>query len=130
MKPLILSICIAALTSLALSAVAAQAPATLGIVNHVVAFKFKSTATPAQIKEVERAFRALQTKVPQIVSLKWGTNSSPEKLNKGFTHGWVLTFKTDKDRDAYLVHPDHKAFGKLVGPLLDDVFVIDFAARE
>ncbi|CAN5900323.1 Dabb family protein [soil metagenome] len=130
MKPLILSICIAALTSLALSTVAAQAPATLGNVNHVVAFKFKSTATPAQIKEVELAFRALQTKVPQIVSLKWGTNSSPEKLNKGFTHGWVLTFKTDKDRDAYLVHPDHQAFGKLVGPLLDDVFVIDFTARE
>jgi hypothetical protein len=130
MKPLILSFCVAAITSLALSAVAAQAPDTLGTVNHVVAFKFKSTATPAQIKEVEVAFRALQTKVPQIVSLKWGTNSSPEKLNKGFTHSWVLTFKTDKDRDDYLVHPDHQAFGKLVGPLLDDVFVIDFTARE
>jgi hypothetical protein len=130
MKPLILSFCIAAITSLALSAVAAQAPDTLGTVNHVVAFKFKSTATPAQITEVEVAFRALQTKVPQIVSLKWGTNSSPEKLNKGFTHSWVLTFKTDKDRDDYLVHPDHQAFGKLVGPLLDDVFVIDFTARE
>ncbi len=130
MKPLIFSLCIVAMTSLALSAVAAQAPATLGNVNHVVAFKFKPTATAAQIKEVEVAFRALKIKVPQIVSLEWGTNTSPEKLNKGFTHGWVLTFKTDKDRDAYLVHPDHQAFGKLVGPLLDDVFVIDFTARE
>jgi Stress responsive A/B Barrel Domain len=38
----------------------------------------------------------------------------------------VLTFKSEQDRDAYVVHPEHKAFGKLVGPLLDDVFVIDF----
>ena len=130
MKTLILSVCIAALASLALASVAAEAPAKLGKVNHVVAFKFKSTTTPAQIKEVEEEFRALKTKVPLIASLKWGTNISPEKHDKGFTHGWVLTFKTDKDRDAYLVHPDHQAFGKLVGPLLDDVFVIDFVARK
>ena len=31
---------------------------------------------------------------------------------------------------TYLVHPDHKAFGKLVGPLLDDVFVVDFWAKK
>jgi hypothetical protein len=40
-----------------------------------------------------------------------------------------LTFKTAADRDAYLVHPDHKAFGSLVGPVLADVFVIDFWAQ-
>ena len=130
MKTLLLTVCFAALTSLALSAVAAEATAKPGKVNHVVAFKFKSTATPAQIREVEEAFRALKKKVPQIVSLKWGTNISPEKHDKGFTHGWVLTFKDAKDRDAYLVHPEHQAFGKLVGPLLDDVFVIDFVAQK
>jgi len=62
--------------------------------------------------------------------MEWGTNNSPENLNKGFTHGFVLTFKTEKDRDAYLVHPDHKAFGKLVGGVLADVFVLDFLAKE
>ena len=44
--------------------------------------------------------------------------------------GWVLAFKSEKDRDDYLVHPDHKAFGKLVGPVLEDVFVIDYWARK
>jgi hypothetical protein len=58
-----------------------------------------------------------------------GINVSPEGLDKGFTHCFILTFKSEKDRDAYLVHPDHKAFGGLVGPVLDDVFVIDFWAR-
>jgi len=29
----------------------------------------------------------------------------------------------------YLEHPEHKAFGKLIGPVLEDVFVIDFWAK-
>ena len=97
---------------------------------HVVSFKFKETASPEQIKAVEVAFKNLKNKISEIKSLDWGTNNSPEKLNKGFTHAWVLTFDSEKDRDAYLVHPDHKAFGKSLGPVLGDVFVIDFWSQE
>jgi len=113
-----------------LLAIAADAPGKDGKLRHVVAFKFKDTATKEKIKEVEDAFRALKGKIPQIVSYEWGTNISPEKLDKGFTHGFILTFKNDKDRDAYLVHPEHKKFGELVGGVLADVFVIDFWAKE
>lgn len=94
--------------------------------RHVVAFKFKASATPAQIREVEEAFAALKAKIPQIAALEWGVNNSPENLNKGHTHCFILTFKSEKDREIYLPHPDHKAFGKLLGPVLEDVFVIDY----
>lgn len=97
---------------------------------HVVSFKFKDTASKDDIRKVEEAFHALKAKVPQIKKLVWGLNNSPEGLNKGCTHAWVLTFSSEADRDAYLVHPDHKEFGKLVGPLLGDVFVFDFWAKE
>jgi hypothetical protein len=100
-----------------------------GSIRHVVAFKFKESASKEDIKKVEDAFRALKPKIPQIVSLEDGTNNSPEGLNKGCTHGWILTFESEKDRDDYLVHPDHNEFGKLVGPLVADVFVIDFRAK-
>jgi len=98
--------------------------------QHVVSFKFKTTATAQDIKKVEQAFQGLKQKIPQIVSLEWGTNVSKEKKDKGFTYCFILTFKSEQDLDAYIVHPDHKAFGKLVGPLLDDVFVIDFWAKH
>ena len=98
--------------------------------QHVVSFKFKATASAEDIKKVEEAFQALKGKIPQIVALEWGTNVSKEKLDKGFTHCFLLTFKSEQDRDAYIVHPDHKAFGKIVGPVLDDVFVIDFVAKD
>ena len=97
---------------------------------HVVSLKFKSSATPEQIKAVEIAFAGLKEKIPGITSLQWGTNVSPEKHDKGFTHCFVLTFATEKDRDAYLPHPEHKAFGKVLGPVLADVFVIDFWSQD
>ena len=101
-----------------------------GKIHHVVCFKFKASASTQDIKKIEEAFAALQQKVPGIESLKWGTNLSKEQKNKGFTHCFVLTFKTEKERDAYLEHPEHKAFGKLVGPSVDDVFVIDFVPQK
>jgi len=107
----------------------AKKNANLGHVRHVVLFKFKDTATPEQIKEVEEAFRALPKKIPAILDFEWGTNISPEKLDQGFTHCFFLTFKTAADRDAYLPHPDHKAFGKLLRPILDKVLVIDYVAK-
>ena len=116
--------------ALTVSAVAADAEKKSGKLYHVVAFKFKDSASKADIKKVEDAFRDLKGKISQIQSLEWGTNVSPEKHDKGFTHGFVLTFKTEKDRDDYLVHPDHKKFGGIVGPVLADVFVIDFWAKE
>jgi len=101
-----------------------------GELFHVVSFKFKPGATQEQIGLVEQSFAGLKEKIPGITSLKWGTNVSPEKHAKGFTHCFVLTFATEKDRDAYLVHEDHKAFGQVVGPVMADVFVIDFWAKK
>ena len=93
---------------------------------HVVSIKFKPTATAEQIKAVQEAFVALKDKIPGVESLNWGTDVSPEHRNKGFTHCFVLTFNSEKDRDVYLEHPEHKAFGKVLGPVMDDVMVIDF----
>ena len=98
--------------------------------NHVVSFKFKSSATPEDIKKVEEAFHALKKKISQVESLEWGTNVSKENRDKGFTHCWILTFKSEKDRDAYIQHPEHAAFVKVALPSVEDVFVIDFWAKK
>lgn len=111
------------------SAVLAEEKAPAKVLYHVVQFKYKSAATPEQIKAVDDAFAALKDKIPGILSLHYGDNVSPEKLNHGYTQCFVLTFGNEKDRDAYLVHPDHKAFGKVLGPILDGVQVVDFVAK-
>jgi hypothetical protein len=101
-------------------------------VKHVVVFKYKPTATPEQIEQVANSFKDLKGKIPGIVSFEYGTNNSPEKLNKGFTHVFLLTFTDAAARDAYLPHTEHKKFGELLGKLgvLEEPFVVDFEVER
>ncbi len=94
--------------------------------RHVVLFKFKDSAPATEIAKVEAAFKKLPTQIPQIKGFEWGLNNSPENLNQGFTHCFFLTFNSEEDRAIYLPHPDHKAFGSLLGPILDKVLVVDY----
>lgn len=101
------------------------------LVRHVVCLKFKESTTREDIKKVEEAFRALKAKISEhVLALEWGTNVSKENRDKGFTHCFFLTFADEKEISAYAVHPDHKAFGAMLMPLVDDVFVIDYHIKE
>jgi hypothetical protein len=124
MKTLTILLCAIALLALTMNAGAADK------LQHVVSFKFKAAAAPEDIKKVETSFAALKQKIPEVVSLEWGTNVSKEKKDKGFTHCFILSFKSEQDCDTYIAHPEHKAFVKLVGPVVEDVFVIDFWAKD
>ncbi len=94
--------------------------------RHVVLFKFKEGTAEADIKKVEAAFAALPSKIPAIKGYEWGTDNSPEGLAKGFTHCFFLTFDSEEGRAIYLPHPDHKAFGTVLTPYLEDVLVLDY----
>ena len=94
--------------------------------RHIVLFKFKDSASENDIERVEKAFSALPSKISEIKKYEWGLNNSPEGLDKGFTHCFQLTFDSEEDRAIYLPHPDHKAFGELLGPYLEDVLVLDY----
>lgn len=100
------------------------------VLRHVVMFKFQDKSTPADIQKVEAAFRALPGKISQIRGFEWGTNSSPEKLNQGLTHCFLLSFASEADRDAYLVHPAHKAFGEVLKPYFDKATVLDYWVKD
>ncbi|MBX2873787.1 MAG: Dabb family protein [Saprospiraceae bacterium] len=98
--------------------------------RHVVLFKFKDSSTEADVQSVEAAFSALPGKIPEISDYEWGTNNSPEGLDKGFTHCFFLSFDSEADRAVYLPHPDHKAFGDVLKPHLEDVLVLDYWTGE
>ena len=78
--------------------------------RHVVLFGFAETVKPETVAEIVRRFGALKTLVPGIEAFECGENASPEGLNHGHTHAFLLTFPDAQARDAYLVHPDHVAF--------------------
>lgn len=99
--------------------------------RHVVLFKFKDDAPKADIEKVEKAFAALKEKTGDLIQdFEWGLNVSPETHDQGFTHCYLVTFKSADDLKEYLPHPEHKAFGALLGPVLDKVLVVDFVGKK
>lgn len=101
-------------------------PAQEKMLQHVVLFQFKSSAKPEDVKKIEAAFKALSSTIKEIKKFEWGTNNSPENLNQGFTHCFIVSFASEKDREIYLPHPEHKKFVALAGPFFEKVLVVDY----
>jgi Stress responsive A/B Barrel Domain len=108
----------------------AQAQQSTSSLRHVVLFSFKSASSAADVKSVEDAFRKLPSQIKEIKDFEWGKNNSPEGINQGFTHCFLVTFTSEKDREVYLPHPAHKAFVEVLKPHLDKVLVIDYWAGK
>jgi len=100
------------------------------VLRHCVLVKFKADLTPEQIKESEEAFRSLKSKIDIIKDFEWGTDVSVEGKAEGFTHCFLVTFASDKDRDTYLPHAAHKEFVTLVGPRIEKVLVVDYWTKD
>jgi lysophospholipase L1-like esterase len=96
------------------------------LLRHVVLFKFKDGTPAEQVQAIVDAFAALPGKIDAIVDFEYGTDVSVEGRAEGLTHGFVVTFRDEAGRAAYLPHPAHQEFGKLVGPHLDKVLVFDY----
>lgn len=117
-------------------AVSTQAPPTKADkkdqqpkIRHVVLLEFNDDAPAEKIAEIEQAFAALPTKIKEIADLEWGLNNSPEGLNNGFSHCFLVTFNSDADRQVYLPHPAHKEFANLLRPHLKEVLVVDYSPK-
>ncbi len=123
MKKLLLMLVIA-LSTTSLFAQHTKAPATQ--LRHVVLFSFKASSTKEEVAAVTKAFNNLYGTVPQVKNMEWGMNMSPEHLDQGFTHCFVLTFSSEKDLMSYQQEPAHKAFQAVLKPHMDKVFVVDY----
>jgi hypothetical protein len=77
------------------------------MVVHMVLFKVKPGVSRARVVRVMKLIGALKTKLRGITSYRFGPYLSPEGLNRGYTHGFCMTFTDAKARDVYLPHPEH-----------------------
>jgi hypothetical protein len=129
MKRIIFLFFIVLLTGFGLHA--QKKPSSGKMLRHVVLFTFKPTSTKEDIIQVVAAFAALPKQIKVIKAFEWGLNNSPENFHQGFTHCFILTFASEKDRDeVYQVHPAHKAFQEILKPHMDKVFVVDYQVEK
>ena len=93
-------------------------------VQHLVLLSFK----PGQDVHAPALYAALTElrKLPGMLDFRGGPYSSPEGLNSGFTHGFVMTFADAAARDHYLVHPEHEKLKAKFLPMIEKVIAFDF----
>lgn len=97
------------------------------VLRHVVIFKFNDESSEEDVERLNQAFNALANAIPVVKGFEWGINDSPENLHQDFTHCYLLTFASEKDRDSvYTPHPQHQAFVQSLQPHLEKVFVVDY----
>src|SRR5262245_30471195 len=119
-------LCLLSITPFATVCLAEDAKQSDKVLRHAVFFKFKDGTSDADVEKVVAAFAALPKKIDSIKEYQRAKNVSPSGFDDGFTDCFLLPLADDAGRQKYLPHPDHKAFGAMLGPHLDKVFVIDY----
>ncbi|RCS24982.1 Dabb family protein [Phyllobacterium salinisoli] len=82
------------------------------MIRHIAIIRFREGLHAAEIESLLKSVHALQDQIEGILAVSSGASSSPENLEKGFTHGFVVDFVDAAARDAYLPHPAHVKVGQ------------------
>ncbi|MBO1362045.1 Dabb family protein [Acetobacter sacchari] len=113
-----------------------------GTVKHMVMFELRPGATDAQRKMVVQEFLDLArlSRRPNgstvVQSIETGLQDSGEGVDRGLQLGFLVTFKSQGDRNFYVGRPivndpaffdaAHERYKQKVGALLQQVVVFDF----
>ncbi|MCE0743687.1 Dabb family protein [Acetobacter sicerae] len=113
-----------------------------GTLRHMVMFRFRPEVTAALRNEVTKRFLALASLSrrpdgkPVVVSIEAGPQNSGENSDLGLQEGYLVTFRSEGDRNFYVGRPvvtdaryfdaAHDAFKTFAGPYLEKVVVFDF----
>lgn len=116
-------------------------------VHHIVIFRYKDGTTETQRAEIRQRFLTLAKVAkrdgkPYIISIETGRQASGEGLHRGFEEAFIVTFRSEGDRNYYVGAPivtnpkffdaAHQRFKEFVGPFVtqdDGVLVFDFVVE-
>ncbi len=94
--------------------------------RHIVLLQFRPDVPPSEIESIFSSLSALQQKIPGLISFSGGIYSSPEGMNKGYTHAFTMDFASLEERDAYFPHPEHELVKDMILPKIVDGGVVAF----
>lgn len=97
------------------------------MIRHIVLLKSRPEVTEAHIASIFADLHSLD--LPGILAIHSGRSESPEKIERGYLHGFTVDFADWDALAAYQSHPDHKRVGAaLVAAAqggLDGILVFD-----
>jgi len=88
------------------------------MIQHIVMFRFKDSATPGQIVEARDALLAMKKGIPEIEAIHFGPNLGPSV--KEYSHVLVVSCADMGAVQRYLDHPVHRqTIERYVAPFRD-----------
>ena len=81
------------------------------MIRHIVLINFKPEITEARISELFDGLEAIRSQLPGLTAISSGRSESPEKMERGFMHGFVVDFSDWDALQAYQDNADHQALG-------------------
>lgn len=104
------------------------------MIRHIVLVRFRPDVTAGTIAAIFSDLDRIRALVPGIRAITAGRSESPEKIERGYMHGFVADFDDWAALQAYQDHPAHKAIGAaLVAHAeggLDGILVFDLPVAE
>ena len=95
---------------------------------HIAIFQWKPNVTEAEIADVLREVEALQPKIPGIVEISCGKNTS--RYSEGYTHVVLVRGETQDAIDAYRKHPDHVSVAGRIEAMEERGVGVDFVTKS
>ena len=81
------------------------------MIRHIVLIRFPAEVTEAAIAGMFAAIPRLAAVLTGVLTHASGRSESPEKIERGYLHGFTIDFASWADLQSYADHPDHKVFG-------------------
>ena len=89
------------------------------MIRHCVFVRFRPDVAEEERQAIYADLSALKDVLDGYLAISFGQNVSPEGRDQGFGDGFIIDFVDESARDAYLVHPAHKAAGGRLVSALD-----------
>jgi hypothetical protein len=101
------------------------------MIRHIVLLKARPEVTEAGIAAIFADLAAIRDKLPGVLAIHAGRSESPEKIERGYLHGFTVDLADWAALAAYQDHPDHRRVGAaLVAAAqggLEGILVFDLA---
>ncbi len=101
------------------------------MIRHIVLTKFKPETAEEEIAEIYGGLARLTEKLEGAKNFTGGRSESPEQIERGYMHGFVIDFDDWAALAVYAGNAEHKALGgqlveNAIGGI-DGILVLDIA---
>ena len=81
------------------------------MIRHIVLVRFLPTMSETDIADVFADLHRIRDRIPGLLDITAGKSESPEKMERGYMHGFVVDFADWAALQAYQDYPDHQSLG-------------------